>query len=92
MVVFVQAQWILVNAIRSTGEASFLFTDYLPHVPLSEYSDSFSKYDKKLLLKKLPTAALSEKSLSACLSDSVAVWILFVGFLFRSNYRTKPSV
>lgn len=33
--------------------------DYLSHVLLSGHSDSFSKYDQKLFLCRLPTAALT---------------------------------
>lgn len=35
--------------------------DYLSHMLLSGHSDSFRKYDKKLLLHRLPTATLMHK-------------------------------
>ena len=41
----------------------FFFTDYMFHVLLSGHRDSFSKYDKKILLYKLPTAALKKSKI-----------------------------
>ncbi len=45
--------WILANGMRVAGgtrEGCFFFTDYLSHLLLSDHSDSFNKYDKKLFL------------------------------------------
>ena len=39
----------------------FFITDYLPHALLLEHSDSFSKYDKKLIFNKVTCAALINK-------------------------------
>ena len=51
----------LERKIRANASRGTSFTDYLSYVLLSEYSGIFSKYDKKLFLWKLPTAALRQR-------------------------------
>lgn len=43
------------------------FTDYLSHILLSGHSDSFSKYDKKVFLYRLPFIALRQHF--SCFTD-----------------------
>ncbi len=64
LVVLIRAQWIPANGLRGSRwsqRSLIFFTDYPSHVLPSAHSDSFSKYDKKLFLYRLPTSALINK-------------------------------